>query len=110
MLRAAPNFSWANHSVPVDDPLHGGTESQLRQGLARQMRSSSIILAISGIYASHSDWMQEEIELAIGFDKPIVGLIPWGNQRVSRAVESAAIAMVGWNSNSIISAIREHSL
>src|SRR5262249_7957690 len=105
-----PNFAWANYSVPEDDPLHGGTDTQLREGLERQMRLASAILAISGIYAAHSDWMQEELNIAISLGKPIIGLYPRGRLRASRAVQDIGTVMANWSTISIVSAIREHAL
>jgi hypothetical protein len=110
LLDAAPNFSWRNFSVPEDDPLHGGTASQLRAGLDRQIRNVHVVLTLSGVYATHSDWMQEELTLAEGYDKPIVGVLPRGSQRASSAVQDAALEMVPWSTVSIVDAIRRHAL
>jgi len=110
MLDRAPNFAWRNFSVPEDDPLHGGTARQLRGGLDRQIRRVHIVLMLSGVYATYSDWMQEELSLAGGYDKPIIGIFPWGSQRASSVVQSAALEMVGWNTASVVKAVRRHAI
>lgn len=110
MLGVAANFQWRNFSVPEDDPLHGGTDRQLRAALERQVSRVHAVLMLSGMYAAHSDWMQEELEMAASYDKPIIGIFPWGNQRASRAVQDAATEMVGWNTSSIVGAIRRLAL
>jgi UDP-N-acetylglucosamine 2-epimerase len=110
MLDAAPNFSWRNFSVPEDDPLHGGSARQLREGLDRQMRRVHVVLVLSGVYATHSGWMQEELAIAEAYDKPIVGIFPRASQRASAAVQDAASEMVGWNTASIVDAIRRHAI
>ena len=43
-------------------------------------------------------------------EKPIIGIRPFGSARTPSAVESVADVMVSWNTNSIISAIRDLSL
>ncbi len=110
LLDAAPNFAWANYSVPEDDPLHGGTAAQLRAGLERQMKLASSVLVLSGVYASHSEWMRKELDIAAALGKPVIGLVPRGNQRTSQAVQDAAVEMVPWSTVSIVAAIRQHSL
>jgi hypothetical protein len=110
LLHDAPNFDWRNFSVPEDDPLHGGSARQLRDGLDRQMRGVHAVLMLSGVYATHSDWMQVEIELAQNYDKPIIGIYPWASQRASAAVQDVAHEMVAWNTSSIVNAIRRNAI
>lgn len=74
------------------------------------MRRVHAVLAISGVYATHSDWMQEEFDIATGYRKPVIGLLPWGSLRASSVVQDVAAAMVGWNTESIASAIRRHAI
>jgi hypothetical protein len=90
LLDGAPNFSWRNFSVPEHDPLHGGTASRLRASLREQMRRVHVVLALSGVYATHSEWMQEEFGIADEYLKPAIGLLPWGSQRASTAVQDVA--------------------
>lgn len=41
--------------------------------------------------------------------KPIIGIRPWGNANISQVVQDSAGEIVGWNTESIVSAIRRHS-
>lgn len=109
LLNNAPNFSWRNFSVPEHDPLHGGSAARLRAGLREQMRRVHVVLALSGVYATHSDWMQEEFDMAGEYGKPIIGLLPWGSQRSSSIVQGVAAEMVGWSTGSIVDAVRRHA-
>jgi hypothetical protein len=110
LLDAAPRFDWANYSVPEDDPLHRQSDARLRAALARQVRLTNVVLVISGVYASHSDWMEEELIISDGFRKPIIGLVPRGNQRASTLVQHYAVEMVKWSTSSIVDAIRRHAI
>jgi hypothetical protein len=110
LLDAAPNFAWRNFSVPEHDPLHGGSAARLRAGLKEQMRRAHAVLALAGVYASHSAWMQEELGIASEFAKPVIGLRPWASQRASTAVQNVAVDLIAWNTNSIVNAIRRVAL
>ncbi len=103
-------FKYRNYSVPQHDPLDANNASRLMAALDRQVRPVNVVLIISGMYVNYRDWIQYEIELAQGYGKPIVGIRPWGSQRVPVAVQSAATEMVGWNTNSIVGAIRRNAI
>lgn len=107
MLNKAPLFNYANYSVPEHDPL---PMRQLHGALYDQIRPVNIVIILSGIYVSHSDWIQAEIDIASELDKPIIGITPLGNTRMPQAVQDVADEIVGWNTGSIVDAIRRHSL
>ena len=114
MLHAAPNFKFANYSVPrhdpVIDPNTPAGDRVLKQKLRNQISPVQCVLIISGMYAAHRKWIQEEIDIAQSYDKPIVGIRPWGSERIPRVVQDAAHEMVGWNTSTIVRAIRLYSL
>ena len=114
LLDRAPNFRWRNYSSPEHDPAIDpdtwvGRRTLLRE-LANQIRPASCVLILSGLYVSYSYWIQREIDLAIDFGKPIIGVRPWGSERIPSAVWGAADEIVGWRTQSIVDAIRRHSL
>ena len=98
-----------NYSVPKDDPVHDApTAPALYTAIKNQMVFCDVVLIMAGKYATYSDWIQREIQIAKeDYDKPIVGIQPWGSQQISTVVSNAADRLVGWNTNSIVSAIRE---
>jgi len=106
MLNDAPNFYWRNFSVPVHDPEGG----RLRQAFIDQTRPTSIVIILSGMYVAYSDWIQTEIDIATEMDKPILGVMPWGSERIPQAVQDVADEIVGWNTDSIVRAIGELAL
>lgn len=110
MLNYANNFEWHNYSVPEHDPLLVKTTKQLDEGLVLQIRPTQAVIIISGMYAAYRPWIQREIEIAQEMNKPIIGIKPWGNERIPVAVQNAACEMVGWNTTSIVDAIRRYSL
>ncbi|TNF50504.1 MAG: nuclease [Bacteroidetes bacterium] len=114
MLRQTPYFKWRNYSVPIHDPLinpnHPVGKSRLLGMLENQVRPVNCVLIIGGMYATYSEWIMKEIEIAQYYKKPIVGIYPWGQQRMPLVVQNAAHEIVGWNSQSIVGAIRRISL
>ncbi|ARJ65649.1 conserved protein of unknown function(containing MTH538 TIR-like domain,7-113) [Magnetospirillum sp. XM-1] len=109
-LNAAPFFAWRNYSVPKTDPLTGGSAAKLTSELDRQIRPVNCVLIIGGMYVSYRDWIQKEIDIARSYNKPIVGIRPWGSQMMPQAVTQAAREIVGWNTASIVDAVRRHSI
>ena len=109
LLDDAPGFSYRNYSVPKDDPVHNApTATALREAIKRQMVFCSVVIVVAGKYATFSDWIQREIEIAKGdFDKPILGIREHGSTQVSSVVSDAADLMCSWSTSSIVSAIRE---
>lgn len=115
LLNQAPYFSYKNYSAPEDRPLHTlgydpvRTKSQIMSAIDRKIAPVHCVLVLSGMYTNHSEWMQYEIDTALRMHKPIIGIRPFRSTRTPFAVESVADVMVSWNTNSIISAIRDLS-
>jgi hypothetical protein len=107
-LNEAPYFTWKNLSVPKHDPILNS--EQLAKELHNQMRPSDVFIILAGMYVSHSDWIQYEINFARRIGRPIVGIRPWGSTVVPVAVQNGADEIVGWNRDSIVGAIRKRAL
>ena len=111
LLRGRPYFAFRDYSVPRDDPLHTkGTNAELRRAIRDQMSPCSVVLILAGVYATYSRWINIEIDLAEdGFTsaKPIIAIIPWGSEKISQPVREAASRIVGWNTESVVAAIRD---
>ncbi|WP_283130695.1 TIR domain-containing protein [Enterovibrio norvegicus] len=115
MLDEAAYFSYKNHSVPKDDPIHNANSAaQLREAIRNQMNGCHAIIVLAGVYSTYSKWINEEIVLANeGFasgKKPIIAIQPWGAEKTSTFVKENADIVVGWNTKSIVDAIREVGL
>ncbi len=108
LLRARSYFTFRDYSVPRDDPIHDAdTDTQLREAIWRHMAPCSVILIPAGVYATYSKWINKEIDLARGASKPIIAIKLWGSERRSVPVQQAADRIVGWNTNSVVGAIRD---
>ncbi|MBR6093173.1 MAG: TIR domain-containing protein [Bacteroidales bacterium] len=92
-----------------DNPIHSDRNKYVRIALNQRIESSDMLLGIAGVYASYSDWMEWELDKAIEKGIPIVGVVPWGHERISRIVSSRANEIVRWNTESIVDAIRRNA-
>jgi hypothetical protein len=109
LLDAAPNFVYRNYSVPKDDPVHNAPNTEaLYKAIKNQMVFCEVVLIMAGKYATYSKWIQREIQIAKkDYSKPIVAIRPWASEQVSSVVVDNADRLVNWNTDSIVSAIRE---
>lgn len=111
LLNKDSSFSYADYSVPKDDPIHdAGTSKELYEAIKAQMSKASVVLILAGVYSTYSKWINKEIEIAqteFSTTKPIIAIQPWGAEKTSSVVKDAADKIVGWNSSSIINAIKD---
>ncbi|TMP80573.1 hypothetical protein CWB73_11105 [Pseudoalteromonas phenolica] len=92
-----------------DNPIGSQNTYYVKARLAQKIADSDIILALAGVYASHSSWMAWELDKANEIGVPIVGEISRGQERISTIVSSRSVANVRWNTESIIAAIRQYA-
>ena len=111
LLEKRTYFRFKNYSVPRNDPVHNANDDDaLRRAIRTKMLPCGVVLVLAGVYATYSKWIDAEIGLAkYGFrnPKPIVAIEPWGSEKTSRLVKQSADRVVGWNTESVVGAIRE---
>lgn len=101
-------LDFRNYSVPKDDPIHNiDSTSQLRNAINRQIARSHVVVIPTAMYVPYSQWMQNEIEGAKQYAKPILAVVPRGQKKNCRLVTSNADLRVGWSSKSVINSIWE---
>ena len=102
-------FNWKNYSVPQHDPLIDPNttvgKNKLKNELKEQIRPASKVIILAGMYASYSDWIDFEIDTSVSFGKYIIGVKPWGQERIPSKVSSNSDVLVGWNKDSVVNAI-----
>lgn len=108
LLNARGYFNVEFMEVSKKIPINSENAPYVKSVLKQKILNSDIVLGLSAIYASHSDWMIWELETAINNSIPIVGVIPRGQERISTEVHSRSIVDVRWNTESIVFAIRSH--
>ena len=109
-LNDSPYFLWTDYSVPLTKPLSVNSEKELKQKIRDRIALCSCVIILSGMYVSYSNWIDYEIDTAVAMGNPIIGVKPWGQERIPAKVQNNADIMVGWNSSSIVEAVREYAL
>ena len=89
-LDSALYFWWSNYSVSCDNPFNTRSDLMLRLKLREQISHCSCLLVLSGMYACYSEWIHFEIECAKEFGKPIIAVMPWGQERTPQFIQENA--------------------
>ena len=110
LLKSRGYFNVEFLEATADVPINSANAFYIKQALKKKILSSHIVLGLAGVYATHSDWMTWELETSYNNNIPIVGVAPWGQLRVSSVVQKYATTIVRWNTESIVSAIRNYAL
>lgn len=112
LLNNAPYFSYYDYSISRDKNLSPSgikiPDSRIKQALQNQITHSTVVLTLLGMYGAYHEWMNVEADLALALNKPLIGIKPWGQQRIPQDIALACTEIVGWNTDSIIDAIRRH--
>ena len=107
LLNERGYFNVTFEEVSANEPINSTNATYIKQRLKQKIENSNIVLGIAGMYASYSEWMEWELDKAIELKVPIVGVAPWGQERVSAVVSSRSKEDVRWNTESIVAAIRK---
>ncbi|EOE4703164.1 TIR domain-containing protein [Vibrio cholerae] len=102
-------FNVEFEEVSKDEPINSTNAYYIKRRLAEKIGNSNVVIGLAGMYASHSDWMEWELDKAIELDIPIIGVIPRGQERISTTVSSRSVVDVRWNTESIVDAIRTYA-
>ncbi|MEP1539096.1 MAG: TIR domain-containing protein [Paracoccaceae bacterium] len=100
------SLNFRNYSVPKDDPIHNApTDKALREAIYAKIARTHVIVIPTGMYTNYSKWIQKELDGADAYNKPVLGVNPWGQERKSTVVQQAAADTKGWNREPVIKAI-----
>lgn len=95
--------------VEPENPINSERSAYIKSVLKKNIEESNVVLGIAGMYASYSEWMDWELNMAIKLGIKVVGVIPRGQERISQTVTKYSNENVRWNTESIVSAIRRNS-
>jgi hypothetical protein len=109
LLQQRGYFSVEFEEVSAEEPIDSQNATYIKTRLREKISNSNIVLGIAGIYASHSEWMEWELNKAKVLGIPIIGVIPRGQERISATVYSRSVIDVKWNTESIVEAIRQYA-
>jgi len=74
-----------------------------------QIYPVDVVLILSSMYLKNSQWIQFGIDVALSYNKPIVGIKPWSNSEIPDVIKKYANDIVGWNTSSLVYAISKNT-
>lgn len=109
LLNSRGYFPAEYKQVEKTCPINSENAAVVKANITKRLQESDVLLAIAGVFASHSEWMQWEMDKAKELGLNVIGVIPWGQQHISSEVYSRSVIDVRWNTDSIVDAIRTYS-
>jgi predicted esterase YcpF (UPF0227 family) len=102
------DLDWKNMSVPAHDAKNANSNEELEQMIDNNIKNSTGIIIIAGMYTNYSEWIDKEIDIALAYNKPMIGIKPRGNPHIPLKISKNVNKVVNWNSSSLIDAIEEY--
>lgn len=109
LLNSRGYFNVDFKEVSKMERINSENSYYIKKKLRERILESNVMIGLCGIYASHSEWMEWELETASANGIPVIGVIPRGQTNISQKVNYYSLENVAWNTESIVSAIRKNS-
>ena len=90
-------------------PFNSNLAWAIQANITKKLEKSDAVLAVSGIYDTHREWMLWEIDKAKELGLTVIGVVPKGQKKISPDVGEKTDMIVPWNADNIIEAIRKYS-
>ena len=103
-LAKRPRFHFQDHSVPATAIVD---KNDPKPEFRRRIKKSDVVLVIARPRVSRRGFIKYELEQAKKLGKPIIGIKPLGDKKVSRLVRQMAAVMIDWDIDEIARQIRE---
>lgn len=90
------SVNWKNFSIDE----HKKFDSNVKQKIEKNIKSANRVIILSGIYASHSEWIKWEYEKAVENNKKIIAIKPWSNTKLPSFISNSNyenLEIIGWN-------------
>lgn len=105
-LSKGTSINFVDTSVPRDDPIHNArNQKELQERIFERIAASDVVVCPTGMYSSHSKWIDKELAGANAYRRPILAVNPRAQQKKSSVVQARADYVVGWNKQSVVDGI-----
>jgi len=108
LLSAQEYYCYVDHAVPPDDPVQQATSAQtLYDAILEHMQSCQVLLSMAGAGESYQKWTNKELYIAKHrLSIPAILVVPWENLEITRNVMDSYDQVVGWQTHSVVAAMR----
>jgi hypothetical protein len=106
-LLESKGYQLKNSSIDSTKPNEASNEDYIRQLLRERIKWAGKVIVLIGPQTHTREWVNWEIEEASRLGKPIIGIYIQGatNADIPENLKLYGSALVGWNSDKIISAL-----
>lgn len=99
-------INFIDYSIPQDNPVHNAPNATaLQAAIDGEILKSHVVICPMGMYATHSKWIGKEIESARKYQKKVLGVNPWGQERRSSTVQDNSDMTTGWAKQSVVNSV-----
>ncbi len=114
MLNEAPHFYWRNYSSWEKDPIiklnSEFGKTRLNQELEAQIKHVNMLIICADLYAENQYWIEQQIAIATRLKKPFVVVKPYADEPTPVVLSLQAKAVVKWDANAIVDAVKKHAI
>lgn len=110
MLNGISSLNIVLSSVPANYKYRSMNKEKREEEIRKQIRPANCVLALDSICLESGEWVQYELKCAASAKKPIIGIRQLRSKGISKAIESVAIEILGWNEAELERAIKENSV
>jgi hypothetical protein len=108
-LESADNFFYRALSDPDAHPPEGDGVAARRTLIGEALKQAECVVCPAGTWERHNDWARFTVETAHAQQIPIVAIEHFGPKNIDIRLKGHVNATVGWDSRSIIDAIRREA-
>jgi hypothetical protein len=108
-MESAGNFFYRAVSDPdAHSPLGDGVAAR-RTLVFEALKNAECVVCTAGVWEQHRDWARMTLDVAAGLDLPVIAIEHFGPKNMDVRLKAQATACVGWDSRSIVDAIRREA-
>lgn len=98
--------NFVDFSIPQNNPIHNAPNAlTLQAAIDGEILKSHVVICPMGMYATHSKWIGKELESAQKYQKKVLGVNPWAQERKSSVVQASSNMTVGWTKQSVVDGV-----
>ena len=108
-IESADNFFYRALSNPEAQLGPGDGVAARRTAIVEALKDTECVVCAAGTWERFNDWARYTLDAARAADLPVVAVEHFGPQNMDSRLKGYAAEVVGWDSRSIVDAIRRQA-